>query len=136
MKYIITENRLNKVVVLFLEHLFKDGIYKDLWIDSETNEENENLIMFYDDDYKNNIEYEPLFEYIFKEYYDNLDAETQFTLINRWGDKAPVVEILRNDFVETLNSTFGIGENGSQDLKYGLRKHLNFPLKQFRVNIY
>jgi hypothetical protein len=128
MKYIITENRLNKVVVLFLEHLFKDGIYKDLWIDSETNEENENIIMFYDDDYKNNIEYEPLFEYIFKEYYDNLDTETQFTMINRWSNNAPVVEILRNDFVETLNSTFGIGE-WKPGFKIWFEKTFELPIK-------
>lgn len=107
MKYIITENRLNRVVVLFLEHLFKDGIYKVLWIDSETNEENENIIMFYDDDYKNNIEYEPLFEYIFKEYYEELDIGTQFNMINRFAESAPLIEITRNELIETLNSQFG-----------------------------
>ena len=110
MKYIITENRLNNLVVKFLEHMFKDKIYNESWLNYETDEREENVIMFYDDDYKNNKEDEPLFEYIFKEYYEQLDPDTQFTIINNWADKAPLIEIIRNEFVETLNSTFGRGE--------------------------
>jgi hypothetical protein len=87
----------------------------------------ENLIMFYDDDYKNNIEYEPLFEYIFKEYYDNLDAETQFTLINRWGESAPVIEILRKELIETLNSQFG--NSWKPGFKIWFEKTFELPVK-------
>jgi hypothetical protein len=97
MKYIITENRLNKVVVLFLEHLFKDGIYNESSFNYETETMDENIIMFYDDDYKNHIEYEPLFEYIFKEYYEGLDPETNINMINRWADKAPVAPWMWRD---------------------------------------
>ena len=106
MKYIITENRLNNLVVKFLEHMFKDKIYNESGFNYDIDAYDENLIMFYDDDYKNNIEYEPLFEYIFKEYYEELDPET----INNWAEKAPLIEIIRNELVETLNSTFGRGE--------------------------
>jgi len=128
MKYIITENRLNKVVVLFLEHLFKDGIYKVLWNEAETPEENENIIVFYDDDYKNNIEYEPLFEYIFKEYYEGLDPDSSWVIINNWADKAPLIEIIRNDLVETLNSTFGRGE-WKPGFKIWFEKTFELPVK-------
>ena len=128
MKYIITENRLNKVVVLFLEHLFKDGIYKVLWNEAETPEENENIIVFYDDDYKNNIEFEPLFEYIFKEYYESLDPESNINMINNWAEKAPLIEIIRNDLVETLNSTFGRGE-WKPGFKIWFEKTFELPVK-------
>ena len=127
MKYIITENRLNRVVVLFLEHLFKDGIYNESSFNYETESRDENLIMFYDDDYKNNIEYQPLFEYIFKEYYDNLDKETQFNMINRWGESAPVIEILRNDLIETLNSQFG--NQWKTGFKMWFEKTFELPVK-------
>ena len=90
--------------------MFKDKIYNESWLNYENDEREENVIMFYDDDYKNNKENEPLFEYIFKEYYEGLDPDTQFTIINNWADKAPLIEIIRNEFVETLNSTFGRGE--------------------------
>ena len=123
MKYIITENRLNRVVVLFLEHLFKDGIYNESSFNYETESSDENLIMFYDDDYKNHIEYEPLFEYIFKEYYDNLDKETQ----NIWGESAPVIEILRNDLIETLNSHFG--NEWKPGFKMWFEKTFELPVK-------
>jgi hypothetical protein len=128
MKYIITENRLNRVVVLFLEHLFKDGIYNESSFNYETESRDENLIMFYDDDYKNNIEYQPLFEYIFKEYYDNLDKETQFNMINRWGESAPVIEILRNDLIETLNSQFG-NHQWKPGFKMWFEKTFELPVK-------
>lgn len=128
MKYIITENRLNRVVVLFLEHLFKDGIYNESSFNYETESRDENLIMFYDDDYKNNIEYQPLFEYIFKEYYDNLDKETQFNMINRWGESAPVIEILRNDLIETLNSHFG-NHQWKPGFKMWFEKTFELPVK-------
>jgi len=128
MKYIITENRLNNLVVKFLEHLFKDGVENESWIDYDSGEENENIIVFYDDDYKNNIEHKPLFEYIFKEYYEELDTETQFTMINNWADKAPVIEILRNDLVETLNSTFGMGE-WKPGFKIWFERTFELPIK-------
>jgi hypothetical protein len=128
MKYIITENRLNNLVVKFLEHMFKDKIYNESSFNYDTEGRDENLIMFYDDDYKNNIQYEPLFEYIFKEYYDNLDAETQFNMINRWGESAPLIEIIRNDLVETLNSTFGRGE-WKPGFKIWFEKTFELPVK-------
>jgi hypothetical protein len=128
MKYIITENRLNNLVVKYLEHMFKDKIYNESGFNYDIDDDDENLIMFYDNDYKNNIEHEPLFEYIFKEYYDNLDPDSSWVIINKWADKAPLIEIIRNEFVETLNSTFGRGE-WKPGFKIWFEKTFELPVK-------
>lgn len=122
MKYVITESKLNGVIIEYLDELYDISDINSVnpyQYDDDTGEEweDDNIIDFYKGDYDSNF----LFRWIGPEYYDD-----------EFREEAPVLQV-HDEQGKTLNSYFG--DRWKVPFKKWFEEKFELPIKTIKVGI-
>ena len=104
MNYEITDKRLYEIIYKFINNEFvSDNLDYEHDINPDTEEPEKNIFNFFGDKYHTNDQDEWTFQYVKKEYYENLDSED---FKNRWLHKAPLLEVTDRYFPDKMKAFF------------------------------
>lgn len=108
MKYQIPQKKLfDSIYRLISQEFFDDNLDWQYSEDPEFDESyDSNIIQFYGEKYGSGIEDDFYFQYIKKEYYENLDV-IDSGLADKWSDKSPMLELFSTVSFEKWDSLFG-----------------------------
>ena len=110
MRYIINENKVHLAIYKYIDNLFtEDNISYDYGYNYDTDKTDKNILNFFGDKYTNNEQDDWYFEYVKKEWYENIsdDDNEKNEFKNKWLEKSPLLEILDIEFPEKMTSMFG-----------------------------
>lgn len=104
MKYVLPQGRLFDSIYLYIDKYFEEINIEWRFYDDDDETTDENIIEYFDSQYANNE-----FQYIKKEYYQNLDSNDlgNKSLIDKWLDNAPLLELRESLLPEKLNRILG-----------------------------
>lgn len=106
MKYIIDDKQLFDAIYKFIDDMLtEDNIKYQRGYNYDTDKYDENLLNFYGDKYSDNEQDDWYFEYVSKEYYENLDRR-DLDITKRWLDKSPLLELMDIKFMSKLDGFF------------------------------
>ena len=129
MKYILPQGRLFDSIHSYIDKYFEELELGWAYAPNEDDDNyDENIIEYFDTQYGN---YE--FQYIKKEYYENLmnnDLEYNVEFVDRWLDKAPLLEITDSLLPKRLNKIFDSNIWEPVFVKWFEDKY-NLPVKTF-----
>ena len=88
--------------------LTEDNIRFQFGHNYDTDEVDENILWFFGDKYSNNEQDDWYFEYVSREFYENLTfgREWENTIKEKWLDKSPVLEFMDTEFISKLDGFF------------------------------
>jgi hypothetical protein len=130
MKYIINDKQLFDAIYRYIDtDLSEDNINYDYGYNYDTDKTDKNIINFYGDKYSNNEQDDWYFEYVKKEYYENVENRDS-SLKDKWLDRSPILEVIDYDFKRKLNSIF------SEYWKPVFEKWFEEKFPQFPVKTY
>lgn len=104
MKYVLPQGRLFDSIYSYIDKYFEElNIDWSFYYDEDEQTTDKNIIEYFDSQYGN---YE--FQYIKKEYYQNLDSNDlgNKSLIDKWLDNAPLLELRESLLPQKLNKIF------------------------------
>lgn len=103
MKYVLPQGRLFDSIYSYIDKYFEELDIDWSFYDDDDQNTDENIIEYFDSQYGN---YE--FQYIKKEYYQNLDSNDlgNKSLIDKWLDNAPILELRESLLPQKLNKIF------------------------------
>ena len=118
MKYLITENKLNDFIYEYLDTYLKPNeISMSLGENPNTNEEDENFLIFYKGDWEGEDYSDMVFHYFTPNYYENDSG---------WTDRAPILEVL-GKYAQDLDNMFG--KHWNEPMKKWFQNNFNLPVK-------
>jgi hypothetical protein len=108
MKYIIEDKQLFDAIYKFIDNMLtEDNIRYDYGYNYDTDKTDENLLNFYGDKYSDNKQDDWYFEYVRREYYENLDEhKLENSIKDKWLDKSPLLELMDIKFMSKLDGFF------------------------------
>jgi hypothetical protein len=109
MKYIIEDKQLFDAIYKFIDNMLtEDNIRYQHGYNYDTDKSDENLLNFYGDKYSNNEQDDWYFEYVSREFYENLTfgREWENTIKEKWLNKSPVLEFMDTEFISKLDGFF------------------------------
>jgi hypothetical protein len=105
-KYIIKDKQLFDAIYKFIDDMLtEDNIRYQHGYNYDTDKSDENLLNFYGDKYSDNEQDDWYFEYVSKEYYENLDRR-DLDITEKWLDKSPLLELMDIEFMSKLDGFF------------------------------
>jgi len=109
MKYIIEDKQLFDAIYKFIDNMLtEDNIRYQHGYNYDTDKSDENLLNFYGDKYNSNEQDDWYFEYVSREFYENLTfgREWENIIKEKWLDKSPVLEFMDTEFMSKLDGFF------------------------------
>lgn len=107
MKYIITNKQLFDSIYKFIDKdLRNDNIQYQLGWNYDKDRIELNSFTFFGDKFQKNEQSDWYFEYVKKEYYEKLNDDKDDYIRIKWLDKAPVLDVFRNEWTNKMNSIF------------------------------
>jgi len=106
MKYIIEDKQLFDAIYKFIDNMLtEDNIRYQYGYNYDTDKTDENLLNFYGDKYSNNEQDDWYFEYVSRDYYENL-GERDLDITKKWLHKSPLLELMDIEFMLKLDGFF------------------------------
>ena len=107
MKYIIEDKQLFDAIYKFIDNMLtEDNIRYQHGHNYDTDKSDENLLNFYGDKYSDNEQDDWYFEYVSREYYENLTSRRDWETKEKWLDKSPLLELIDTEFMSKLDGFF------------------------------
>lgn len=131
MKYIITENKANKIMYNYIDERLKDRVTYGPGYDYTKDEETNDLLYFHlTDDSGEVIWDDPAFEYIKKSWYESGRESLEVT--KKWENKAPILQVTNLKYYSCCNFDWIFGELWHPVFEQWFKNNFpQFPVKTF-----